>query len=127
MCNLPDSIGHLPKLYNLLLRKCTALQSISRLPASIQLLDTCDCTSMKRLSISSNHERQLFLDLRNCPKLTEIQGLADLESASIHSKWCNNLAYDFRSPIQVPLSLSLSLILLCEHIFFLVVFVNHGR
>jgi hypothetical protein len=73
MCNLPDSIGHLPKLYNLLLRKCTAfLQSIVRLPASIGLLDTSDCTSTKRLSISSNHERRLLLDLRNCPKLTEI-------------------------------------------------------
>jgi Leucine-rich repeat (LRR) protein len=119
-CNLPDCIKHLPKLCNLLLRECTALQSISGLSASIDLLDTSDCTSMKRLSISSNHERGLLLDLRNCPELVEIQGLEDLESASIHSKGCNNLEYDFRSPFQVlslslppppppPLSLSLSL------------------
>jgi Leucine-rich repeat (LRR) protein len=84
-CNLPHCIKLLPKLHNLVLRECTALQSISGLPATIGLLDTSDSTSMKRLSISSNHERGLVLDLRNCPELTEIQGLEDLESASIFS------------------------------------------
>jgi Leucine-rich repeat (LRR) protein len=111
-CNLPDCIKHLPKLDSLLLRECTTLQSISELSSSIRTLDTRNCTSMKRLSILSNHERGLILYLCNCPELAEIQGLEDLESASIHSKGCNNLAYDFRSPFQVPspsLSLSLSL------------------
>jgi Leucine-rich repeat (LRR) protein len=123
--SLPDCIGRLPKLYNLHLRECTALQSISGLFASIGLLDTSDCTSMERLSISSTHKKGLVFFLRNCHKLTEIEGLENWEFASIH-----NQAYDFRSHLQVLLSLSLSFSLSltlslslshlsCEHISFL--------
>jgi Leucine-rich repeat (LRR) protein len=107
--NLPDCIKHLPKLDSLRLHECTSLQSISGLSSSINTLDASDCTSMKGLSISSNHESGLRLLLFNCPELTKIQGLEDLEYASIQLKRCNNLAYDFRSPFQVPLTLSLSL------------------
>jgi Leucine-rich repeat (LRR) protein len=100
--NLPDCIGRLPKLYELHLCECTSLQSISGLFSSVDLLDARECTSMERLSISSNHKGRLFLYLYNCDKLTEIQGLENWEISSIH-----NQAYDFRSHLQV-LSLSLS-------------------
>jgi Leucine-rich repeat (LRR) protein len=113
--NLPDCIGRLPKLYNFQLHECTALQSISGLFSSVGVLDARDCTSMERLSVSSNHKRGLYFYLRNCHKLTEIQGLENWEISSIH-----NQAYNFRSHLQVPLSLSLSLsLILCsEHFFF---------
>jgi hypothetical protein len=116
--NLPDCIGRLPKLYNLHLHECTDLQSISGVFASVGLLDTSDSTSMEKLSISSNHKRGLLFDLRNCHKLTEIQGLENWEFDSIHSEGCNNLPYDFRNHYHV-ISLSLSLILCSEHFFFL--------
>jgi Leucine-rich repeat (LRR) protein len=80
--NLPDSISRLPKLYNLDLHKCMALQSISGPPRKCKSLAfTSDCTSMERLSISPYHKRGLIVDLRNCHKLTEIQGLENWEFA----------------------------------------------
>jgi Leucine-rich repeat (LRR) protein len=118
-CNLPDCIGRLPKLYELHLSECTSLKSISGPFASLGMLDATTCTSMEQLSISSNHKRGLLFDLRYCHKLTEIQGLENWEISTIQ-----NQSYDFRSHLQVPLflslSLSLSLILCSEHIFFFV-------
>jgi hypothetical protein len=110
-CNLPDCISNLPKLYFLWLGECTTLQSISGLPPSVGVLDASGCTSVERLSILPNHKSTQFFNLRNCQKLTEIQGFENLEFTSIiHTEGCNNLAYDFRSHLQVgPLSLSLSL------------------
>jgi Leucine-rich repeat (LRR) protein len=102
--NLLDCIGRLPKLYSLYLSECTFLKSISGLFTSLGTLDATDCTSMERLSISSNPKRGLLFDLRFCHKLTEIQDLEDWEISSIH-----NQPYDSRSHLQVPLSLSLSL------------------
>jgi Leucine-rich repeat (LRR) protein len=107
--NLPDCISCLPKLFFLWLVECTKLQSISGLPASLGYLDASCCTSLERLSILSNHKRAQFFNFCNCHKLTEIQGLENLKlSPVIHTEGCNNLAYDFRSYLQVPLSLSLS-------------------
>jgi len=108
--NLPDCICRLSKLYFLWLGECTTLQSISGLPASVGVMDASGCTSMERLSILPNHKSSQFFTLRNCHKLTEIQGLENLEFTSvIHTEGCNNLAYDFRNYLQVSLSLSLSL------------------
>ncbi|XP_062160867.1 disease resistance protein RUN1-like isoform X2 [Alnus glutinosa] len=98
--NLPDCIGRLPKLYNFKLHECTTLQSISGLFSSVGMLDARDCTSMERLSVSPNHKRGLYFYLRNCHKLTEIQGLENWEISSIH-----NQAYNFRSHLQCPLTM----------------------
>jgi len=114
--NLPDCIRRLPKLYFLWLGKCTTLQSISGFLASVRFLDASGCTSMERLLILPNHKSRQVIVLCNCYKLTEIQGLENLEFTSIvHMGGRNNLAYDFRSYLQVPLSLSLFLSLSLIH------------
>ncbi|XP_062160862.1 disease resistance protein RUN1-like isoform X3 [Alnus glutinosa] len=98
--NLPDGIGRLSKLFNFQLQECTTLQSISGLFSSVAMLDASNCTSMERLSVSSNRKSGLYLYLRNCHKLTEIQGSENREISAIH-----NQAYNFMSHLQCPLTM----------------------
>ena len=98
--NLHDCISRLPELYSLSLCECLALQTISGLSASV--LDASGKTQF-RPTIKENN----FLPFCNFHKLIEIKGLENLEFGSaILAEGCNNLAYDFRSNLQVPLSLS---------------------
>ena len=108
--NLPHGIGRLPKLRSLQLYGCTSLQSISELPPSLEFLAADGCTSMERLSISSNMKSLENFYLGNCHRLVEIQGLENLQSSpTFYMEGCNNLANDSRKILLQVLSLSLSL------------------
>ena len=111
--NLPHGIGRLPKLRSLNLNQCTSLQSIPELPKSLEMLSADECTSMERLSISSNMKSLENFYLGNCHRLVEIQGLESLQSSpTFFMEGCNNLANDSRKNLLQVLSLSLSLSLL---------------
>ncbi|PPD88127.1 hypothetical protein GOBAR_DD14951 [Gossypium barbadense] len=48
--NLPTSIKQLPRLKQLILRKCKRLKSLPELPPSLKHLDAHDCTSLEEVS-----------------------------------------------------------------------------
>ncbi|MBA0785356.1 hypothetical protein Gotri_028281 [Gossypium trilobum] len=48
--NLPTSIKQLPRLKQLILRKCKRLKSLRKLPPSLKLLDAHECTSLEEVS-----------------------------------------------------------------------------
>jgi Leucine-rich repeat (LRR) protein len=108
--NLPHGIGRLPKLKALILDRCTNLQSISKLPTSLEWLEWLNadhCTSMERLSIPSNISTRTFY-LGNCHRLVEIQGLESLQSSpTFFMEGCNNLANDSMKNLLQVLSLLL--------------------
>lgn len=112
---LPHSISQLSKLQSLYVGQCGSLNSISKLPANLELLFAYDCSSLERISILPCSQL-VSVGLSNCCKLVEIQGL-NLDSNSIVDVvGCSNMSSDLRkSLVQVllplplsPLSLSLS-------------------
>ncbi|GFY94383.1 disease resistance protein (TIR-NBS-LRR class) family [Actinidia rufa] len=79
ICSLPESIKGLCVLQDLWLDSCTSLQSLPELPMSLIKLKAINCTSLKRITNLPNMLKSLFLDVSDCCKLVEVQGLFKLE------------------------------------------------
>ncbi|CAL5378192.1 unnamed protein product [Camellia sinensis] len=79
ICSLPDSIKGLCMLEDLWLDSCTSLQSLPELPSSLVKLKAQNCTSLKRITNLPNLLNRLFLDVSDCNRLVEVQGLFRLE------------------------------------------------
>lgn len=76
---LPESIKDLCMLQDLWVDSCTGLQSLPELPSSLVKLKAVHCTSLKRITNLPNLLKSLFLDVSECNKLVEVQGLFKLE------------------------------------------------
>ncbi|CAL5380077.1 unnamed protein product [Camellia sinensis] len=79
ICSLPESIKGLCMLEDLWLDSCTSLQSLPELPSSLIKLKAQNCTSLKRITNLPNLLNRLFLDVSDCNRLVEVQGLFRLE------------------------------------------------
>ncbi|KAL7235585.1 hypothetical protein ACSBR1_018973 [Camellia fascicularis] len=79
ICSLPESIKGLCMLEDLWLDSCTSLQSLPELPSSLVKLKAQNCTSLKRIPNLPNLLNRLFLDVSDCNRLVEVQGLFRLE------------------------------------------------
>ncbi|KAF3965666.1 hypothetical protein CMV_010169 [Castanea mollissima] len=71
---LPKSMIQLSNLQDLLLRGCSNLRSLPKLPSNIKYIDATQCTSLETLSLGSEYDFRPALQLLNCVKLIENQG-----------------------------------------------------
>ncbi|XP_063949885.1 disease resistance protein RPV1 isoform X2 [Daucus carota subsp. sativus] len=76
---LPSGISQLSNLEDLDLGSCGHLLSIAELPPNLTYMSVDDCTSLKRLNLSSLKLLRK-LHLQNCSALTKILGLEELTS-----------------------------------------------
>ncbi|XP_052205028.1 disease resistance protein RPV1-like [Diospyros lotus] len=76
---IPESIRGLSMLRDLWLDSCTSLQLLPELPMSLVKLKVQNCTSLRRITNLPNLLKSLFLDVMDCSKLVEVQGLFKLE------------------------------------------------
>nr|DAD42981.1 TPA_asm: hypothetical protein HUJ06_001211 [Nelumbo nucifera] len=94
--SLPDSISCCPKLTDLVLSNSTELKSLPELPPSLKHLVVDGCVSIETFPNLSNNSNLVVLKLRNCNKLSEIQGLDGLSLRLIDMGSCNGLTETFR-------------------------------
>ncbi|XP_042490575.1 disease resistance protein RUN1-like [Macadamia integrifolia] len=92
LSKLPTGVSFCSKLETLSVSNCPRLKSLPLLPSSLRSLYASSCSMLKRLPTLSNLKHLMMLDLSCCEKLTEIEGLESLKSATtIRLNECVNL------------------------------------
>ncbi|XP_059653193.1 disease resistance protein RPV1-like isoform X2 [Cornus florida] len=79
ICSLPESVKCLTVLQELYLNKCKTLQILPELPMSLSRLHLYGCRSLEMITNVPNLLDSLDLFIKDCYKLSEVQGLFKLE------------------------------------------------
>ncbi|OWM80271.1 hypothetical protein CDL15_Pgr019551 [Punica granatum] len=78
---LPEETGaFLQRLKQLYFSYCDKLTSLPTLPSSLSILTIITCSSLERLPDLSNLKNLSRLEVKYCPKLSDIQGIGNLPS-----------------------------------------------
>ncbi|XP_019179416.1 PREDICTED: TMV resistance protein N-like isoform X2 [Ipomoea nil] len=82
ICSIPQNIIDLGVLKELWLDDCVNLQTLPELPLSLTKLKAAGCTSLQGIRNLPNLWTTLFLQVNDCEKLDEVQGLFKLAPIS---------------------------------------------
>ncbi|XP_057502966.1 disease resistance protein RUN1-like isoform X2 [Actinidia eriantha] len=93
--SVPESIKYLTMLKSLKLDSCKRLQSLPELPTSLVMLNVENCSSLQMVTKPRNLFTCPELDMPNCEKLVEVQGIFTFKSiGNVNPKIIKNLALD---------------------------------
>jgi Leucine-rich repeat (LRR) protein len=98
--SMPSGIDSLPKLRYLRVQECKYLVSIPDLPSSLKCLGASHCESLKRVRISIEQKKDLYIELYKSHSLEEIQGIEGLSNGG----WTIRVDGCSHSPNKLPKS-----------------------